>query len=870
MPFKLTKSSSTVFDNPEALFRDLRSRKVVGLLAHQADILREYMEKAQSESDVAFQLPTGSGKTLVGLLLAEWRRRKLGERVVYLCPTNQLVYQVVSQAKSQYGINALSFTGKKDAYPNDAKSEYQSSEVIAVTTYSSLFNISPFFTNPNLIILDDAHSAESYIANQWSLRIERVKHKPIYQEILSIVGPTLSSTDYARLTHDLDHPLTKAWVDKVPTLTLIGLSDQIVSVLDEHLDAKDAPELFFAWKLIRDHLSACHLYVSAHEFLMRPFIPPTYTHTAFTNANQRVYMSATLGEGGELERISGRKKIYRLSVPVGWDKQGIGRRLFFFPERSLNDEQSDELDLGMLKLSKRGLVLVPDDKTGETISKVIREKLGFKTFNAKEIEQSKTPFTSEEKAVAVVANRYDGIDFPDDQCRLIILHGLPRATNLQESFLITRIGASALLNDRILTRTVQAFGRCTRSATDYAAIVIRGDELSTFLQTSENRLSLHPELQAELAFGLDQSKGLTQEGFIENLGLFLRQTPEWTEADDEITQMRDSLKQTRPNGTQDLRESVAYEVDYQRAIWDGDHITAHNNARTVLGNLSAEELRGYRAWWSYLAGSAAMLATKESQADLANIARAHFANALSAAPSVRWLNMLKRFTSNDESDSSSTDPQLSIVIERLEVQLDRYGVMNDQKYAKEEKFILDNLAKTDSKEFEPAHERLGSLLGFESGKVESSGSPDPWWLVDDSLCFVFEDHSNAQERTSLSIDKARQVATHPNWVRANLHVSTDAVIIPVLITPVKTARTDALPHLAQVSLWQIDSFRTWVQNALRVLRELRSSYTGSGNLRWRAQAMKLYRQNKISPIELREMLSNQNAAVLLGSSSAVH
>jgi hypothetical protein len=41
-------------------------------------------------------LPTGSGKTLVGLLIGEWLRRKNKERVVFLCPTRQLVNQVIA------------------------------------------------------------------------------------------------------------------------------------------------------------------------------------------------------------------------------------------------------------------------------------------------------------------------------------------------------------------------------------------------------------------------------------------------------------------------------------------------------------------------------------------------------------------------------------------------------------------------------------------------------------------------------------------------------------------------------------------------------------------------------------------------------
>src|SRR5689334_7235105 len=106
MAFTRSQKSSVSVESPEALFHDLRNRKIKGLLTHQADILRDYHEQMRDAADVALQLPTGSGKTLVGLLIGEWRRRRHRERAVYLCPTQQLVNQVVRQART-YGIKAL-------------------------------------------------------------------------------------------------------------------------------------------------------------------------------------------------------------------------------------------------------------------------------------------------------------------------------------------------------------------------------------------------------------------------------------------------------------------------------------------------------------------------------------------------------------------------------------------------------------------------------------------------------------------------------------------------------------------------------------------------------------------------------------------
>lgn len=144
MAFKMSSTKPKCPETPVALFQDLPRRKHPSLYDHQGQVLRDYHANALVETDVALQLPTGSGKTLVGLLIAEWRRRKYSEKVLYLCPTRQLVNQVVKQANEEYGINAEAFSGSKREYSPKAKTAYQDAGKVCVTTYSSLFNISPF------------------------------------------------------------------------------------------------------------------------------------------------------------------------------------------------------------------------------------------------------------------------------------------------------------------------------------------------------------------------------------------------------------------------------------------------------------------------------------------------------------------------------------------------------------------------------------------------------------------------------------------------------------------------------------------------------------------------------------------------------
>jgi replicative superfamily II helicase len=175
--FKSAPPPEAAPDSPEKILLELPRRKIPSVLLHQGQMMQKYVADAQIAADVALQLPTGSGKTLVGLLIGEWLRRKNQERVVFLCPTRQLVNQVVQQAGQQYGLSVHGFVGSKHDFDPAAKADYQAARRIAITTYSALFNIAPFFDSPSVVICDDAHASENYIASMWSLSIRRGNHE---------------------------------------------------------------------------------------------------------------------------------------------------------------------------------------------------------------------------------------------------------------------------------------------------------------------------------------------------------------------------------------------------------------------------------------------------------------------------------------------------------------------------------------------------------------------------------------------------------------------------------------------------------------------------------------------------------------------
>jgi len=856
--FKKVQPKGSVPDSPDELLRDLPRRKIPDVLPHQREIMRSYAETALGIPDVALQLPTGSGKTLVGLLIAEWRRRRNQERVVYLCTTRQLVNQAVEQAEEKYGLSVRGFTGRAKDYDPAARADYRNGDRLAITTYSSLFNTNPFFDDADIVIVDDVHAGESYVSGLWSVRVDRTnpEHRALHAALRNVIKPHLDLTTFSRLEGKWDSASERRWADKLPTPEFEDVRGEIAEVLDAHVADTD---LKHSWSMIREHLSACHLYFSSQEILIRPLIPPTWTHAPFLDPKQRIYMSATLGAGGDLERMVGRHPIQRLPVPKGWDRQGVGRRFFIFPDMSLKEEDVTLLRRRLMQIAGRSLVLVPTDKMRDEIAKDVVENLKFRTFDADAIEDSKKPFVRSKEAVAIVASRYDGIDFPGNECRLLFIEGLPKATNLQEKFLMSRMGATVLFNERIQTRVLQAIGRCTRSLEDFSAVVVSGEELPEYLTDIKRKKFLHPELQAELSFGVEQSRDSTADGIVENFETFLENGKDWENVNQQIVTARAQAAQSVFPAMEDLSRVVGYEIEFQTALWQGDYESAVGSAERVLGGLDASELRGYRALWHYLAGSASWLGAEAGVSSLSAKARAHFDHAKSATRGIPWLVRLARYQSGNN-NVASDDSVLMEQIERVEAMLVKLGTVHDRSFALREKDILEGLESDDR--FEHAHMLLGEVVGFEAGKIEDQGSPDPWWIIGD-VCLVFEDHAGAKDSSAIDVTKARQVSSHPAWMVANVPASKDAKILPVLVTPVKKAHSAAIVHLAGVALWPLRDFKEWAQNALAALREVRKTFFEPGDLTWREKTAELFQQNNLSARPLFEKLKTVPAAKYL-------
>jgi hypothetical protein len=413
------------------------------------------------------------------------------------------------------------------------------------------------------------------------------------------------------------------------------------------------------------------------------------------------------------------------------------------------------------------------------------------------------------------------------------------------------MGAVGVLNTRITTRLTQAFGRCTRSPNDYSAVIVRGEELSKFLLSPDKRAFLHPEIQAEIEFGIEQGKEATISSHLENLELFLTQGDDWEQADENIKAIREECVKSSTPGADDLQKSAKLENAYTEALWHKNYVEAFDLARQIVSTLNEPLLRGYRCLWHYLAGSAAWLAFKSGDAGFDLKARDQFSQALKTEKSIAWLVPLSKLAKASESEEPINNVFVMHMIERIESRFIKLGTLKNHKYDAEVAQIRDQITKNDASSFESGHTKLGEHLGFSASNSMDSAAPDPWWIVNSKFCIVFEDHSEAASTSTLDVKKARQAFSHPTWIKANIkELDPDAVIVTVLITPVKKAEKEAIDILKDVYVWSLEDFRIWANKAISCIRGLRADFPNAGDLAWRARAIEQLEKFYISPESL--------------------
>ncbi len=761
------KKQPKVID-PIEIFRRLpKSKRIKDLYGSQTEVLQGWF-KSRVQRDHVLKLHTGGGKTLVGLLIAQSILNETGEPVLVICPNNQLVSQTLEKAE-EYSLPAVQYD---KPFPDD----FVNGKAVLVATYSALFNgKSRFgtrgkdFISLGGLIIDDAHVGSNVVRESFTIRVNRNdtdEDDEVYETLTTMfrfafkeLGQVGTFDDVVRGEDStvLEVPYW-AWRDKI---------EEVQSLLKNN--AKDRYE--FQWPFLRDHLRCCHCLITKAAVTVTPIFPLVDVVPSFSECKRRVFMSATIPDDSEVIRSfdvdpdSLRKPLASRSLA------GVSERMILAPE--LMEYKFKDI-LGTIK----GLAKVASGK----VSTVILVPSGFAAkewqdvatypASSKGVEDSLRQLVDRtSNGPFVFASRYDGIDLPDDSCRLLILNGLPRAVGEYESHRANSFAGAAALNRAIAQKIEQGMGRAARGPGDYCVVVIVGRDLVAWLGKDANLKFLTTSTRSELDIGMDISKSISSsKEFIATINRSFKREKEWVEYHAET--LADLTLEVSVEG--DAIDGATAERRALQLWRDGYHEKAISKLIKRAETSSVDRFE--RGWLLQFAGR---VADDWGKRDLAlELQQRAFADNR---------NILRPAVKPGICEPVLPGKQAEAIVARVGPFRFKKGYV-----AEFEQLVSLLVPEASSDQFEAALAELGLILGFEASRPEKTygTGPDVLWVLSRKTGLIIEAKSRKNDENALTKEQHGQLLVSENWFKDTYKGLTG---IRVSIHPSVTATKRSVP-----------------------------------------------------------------------------
>lgn len=556
----------------EILFAEHRTAAIPDLWPWQKEVLSSY---SGITGDVAVELPTGTGKTLVGLLAGEDFRQKQGGPVAYLAGNKQLAQQVERQARD-VTFPVVRFQGSKDTWPARDVRAYNFGEAIGVMNYWNYFNANPGIEAAGLLILDDVHLLEGRLREFFTVTVPR--SDPLNAEILNRI---VARCPYYGIVEDLVNDIE---TNRPPEMLVFpdsaDLAPEIRDLLDAGLVQWSDP--WWAWQQIREQLEVCCWLISHRGITFTPYIPPAQTISHFATPVRRLHLSATIGSVDDLERRLGAPPAEKVTASV---QPRQGERLILIRDnvdRAFGTELVDELRPLLEKHPKAVWLCARTDTAVALEFALTLSGLPGPVRRLERDNGADEPFCMDTTGHLVVAGRYDGMDFPDDTCRIEVVPELPIATSDLEEFASAYLRDAAFAETRFAQRVAQALGRCNRSENDRAVYILTDPGFVTRFSQKRSLDGLIDDVRADVFAGLERSDRGLSAG-LEEAERFLAGEPPT------------AAQPPRLAPTEISTATGSEEVEAFLAMWRQDFGRAERICDRVASRLS--HTREHRAFW---------------------------------------------------------------------------------------------------------------------------------------------------------------------------------------------------------------------------------------------------------------------------------
>lgn len=466
------KKAHAVID-PLEIFRRLpKSARIKDLYGSQVEVLQAWFSN-RDKQDHVLKLHTGGGKTLVGLLIAQSTLRETSDPALFICPNKQLAAQTLDKA-TEYSIPAVS-------YDKALPEEFRNAKSVMVATYAALFNGRSKFgvrggdvLKLGCAIVDDAHVGSGILRDQFTIHVAREKSnfaEELYETITALFRQGFKDAGRLGTFDDVvsggDYSVLEApywsWQERL---------DQVQAILRDNA-AAGGYEL--EWSFLRDNLRYCQCLITKDGVAITPLFPLVDLIPSFSECKRRVFMSATIPDDSEIVRAFDANPDSLLRPLTSNSVTGVSERMILVPE--LMELKIDDVPGTIRKLAQNAA------KSGR--STVILVPSGYAANEWKDVaEYPNTPelvearlrelVASKSHGPVVLANRYDGIDLPDNSCRVLIVAGLPRAVSAYEKYRANSFVGATSIDRAIAQKIEQGMGRAARGPGDFCVVLITG------------------------------------------------------------------------------------------------------------------------------------------------------------------------------------------------------------------------------------------------------------------------------------------------------------------------------------------------------------------------------------------------------------
>lgn len=469
---KLGSRSNKSQLEPRDIFMSLPSRNEIYKYPRdvQSEVWKQWFANRDNKNCI-IKMNTGSGKTVVGLIVLKCCLNEGKGPAVYVVPDNFLIQQVCSEA------NRLGIKVTKD----ETDIDYLRKEAILVINIQKLVNGKSVFgmrAGNNIeigsIVIDDVHACMAKVENQYNVSIS--SSNSLYKSLLGLFENSLKAQSENKYSDIVDNNDPFASM-LVPFWEWQKKSREIYTMLTLNQEG-----IAFNFPLIKDCLTLCNCVVSAKCIEITPKCIPIHKISSFIRAKRRVFMSATLADDSVFCTDLGLNSS-EISTIISPEKANdIGDRLIIFPQ-VMNKQIADDEIKGKIKemsIEHNVVIIVPSYNRAKYWSDIKDMEL-----NKDNLDQGVERLKHEHVGVTVLINKYDGIDLPDDACRVLVIDGLPSMRSEFDCFEQNANPNNQRLRREQIQKIEQGMGRGVRSNTDYCVVVLLGKGLADIIYGSD-------------------------------------------------------------------------------------------------------------------------------------------------------------------------------------------------------------------------------------------------------------------------------------------------------------------------------------------------------------------------------------------------